>query len=64
MDYEQWLEELEEELWVRLGAQMDEFEDVDFEDFYERGYSYTQIAERLYEDDEDDEDELNEDDDY
>lgn len=63
MDYDDWLDELEEEIWVRLGAQLNEFEDVDFRDFYERGYSYTQIVERLYEDDEDDDD-FEMDDDY
>lgn len=55
MDYQEWLEELEEEIWVRLGAKLEEFDDVNFEDFYESGYSYTQIVEKLYDEEEDDE---------
>lgn len=65
-DYQDWLAELEEELWVRLGAEIDEFNDTDFQTLFDSGHSPSTVVEMLYEDDYerfDEEDEVIDDDD-
>jgi hypothetical protein len=49
MDYDTWLEEVDNIAWIRLGAQLDEFEDTDFEDLYRRGVSPEDVVQQLYE---------------
>ena len=49
MDYDTWLEEVDNIAWIRLGAQLDEFEDTDFEDLYRRVISPEDVVQQLYE---------------
>lgn len=51
MDYATWEEEVENLSWIRLGAQLDEFEDVDFDDLYLQGRSPEEVVQYLYEED-------------
>lgn len=48
MNFEAWMEEVENILWVRLNASPDDY-DSDFEAMYERGLDPEEVAYELYE---------------
>lgn len=64
MSYDSWLEEVDNIAWIRLGAQLDEFEDTDFEDLYNQGRTPEEVVQQLYEEDDDDDFEVDDSDDY
>jgi hypothetical protein len=58
VNYNDWLDALEEVAWVRLASRLDDFDDVDFENLYDQGYTPESAVEFLYEGEDDyDEDE-------
>ena len=48
MDFDSWMDEVENILWVRLDATPEDY-DVDFEDMFDRGLSPEDVAYELYE---------------
>lgn len=52
MNFDTWMEEVENILWVRLDATPDDY-DADFEALYEKGLSPEDVAYELYEEPED-----------
>lgn len=50
MDYENWLLDVEKELWFLLGTSPTEETEVEtLEELYEQGYSPSAVVQRLYE---------------
>ena len=50
--YDDWLEEVENSIWLFMGAKLSDFENIDFEDLFEQGYSPDDVANYLFEEEE------------
>lgn len=48
-DYEIWLEEVENAVYALLDADLDDFDDEDFEAMYEQGMDPDSVAQYLFE---------------
>lgn len=62
MEYEDWLEALDNALWSMLGDSLDDYSDANLEELFESGMSPEQVVYALYEDLEEEDDELEEED--
>lgn len=54
MDFDSWMDEVENMLWVRLNSTPDDY-DVDYAEMYDRGLDPDYVVYELYEDSDEDE---------
>lgn len=49
MDYESWLDEVADKLFALLGTTLDDYEDVNYLDYYAQGYDSEAVVREIYE---------------